>query len=216
MAWLYVPGSEGSSLDSAPCSASATERSATSSATPTPFGSFELACGTERWTTRPFGVICEPSTDESGVESWISSLLASHASRTQRLAEAVASQSISGPRCTASSASASRAESSSRMSQSERSGTPRVICADLALPAGSLASQPPTWVPRISARDGGYLPTITTRRNQCSDSMQKWPAYARLRALAGRNIPVAFWEWMMGLQIGWTDCGALGTQWPPK
>lgn len=212
MAWLYVPASEGLSSASVRCSANGIAQYATSSATLMPRTSLQIGCGKRHWTTLPFGVICEPSTRESGVESWISSLLASRASHTQRLAEAVASQSISGLRCSASSESAFRPQSSLRTSPSEPFAGPLRIYAAAALPLGSLASAPPSWVPRISGRAGGYLPTPTTRGNQFSDSMQKWPAYARLRALTGRSAPIAFWEWMMGLPIGWTDCAAPETE----
>ena len=76
----------------------------------------------------------------------------------------------------------------------------------------SIPSTPPSWVPRLHDGDGGFLPTITTRMNQSSPSMQKWPAYRRL-ALLGR-VGLPFWEYTMGLPIGWTDPDSLVTAWP--
>lgn len=212
MAWRFVPASVDLSLDFEMLSGSSTEQSAGSNATTTPSRCSRRESGRARSIARRSGTTCEPSMAARGVAQWISSLQASRASRTQRLAEAVASQRISGQKCSESSGSASRRWSSWKTSPSERSESPQLICAASAFPAGSLASAPPSWVPRISARDGGYLPTMTTRRNQLSNSMQKWPAYRRLRALVGRSCKAEFWEWMMGLPIEWTDCDALATE----
>lgn len=76
-----------------------------------------------------------------------------------------------------------------------------------------MKSAPPAWVPHTSDADTGFLPTVTTRANQQSPSMLKWPAYRRLEALTrGQKAPIAFWEWMMGWPApGWTALEPLGT-----
>jgi hypothetical protein len=69
---------------------------------------------------------------------------------------------------------------------------------------------PPAWVPHTADLGIGYLPTLTTRNNQMSKSMRKWPAYRRLHTLLGRKRPpIAFWEWMMGWCVGWTSLQPL-------
>lgn len=71
---------------------------------------------------------------------------------------------------------------------------------------------PPPWVPAIEDAGIGWLPTPTTRSNQHSPSMMKWPAYRRLAKLTGgEKAPVEFWEWMLGLPIGWTAFEPLET-----
>lgn len=103
--------------------------------------------------------------------------------------------------------------SSQRMFSESRSSVPAPVYIDSGMSAATRATMRPTWVPQLDANDGGYLPTITTRMNFASDSMQKWPAYRRLRILTrGKKIPVEFWEWIQGFPIGWTACNDSETR----
>ena len=101
----------------------------------------------------------------------------------------------------------------------------------------------PTWERRTSEHACGFeaqilLPTPTTRGNEMSESMLKWPAHRRLAALMNRILPtptarlygnnrggaagrtgktltggpwIAFREWMMGVPIGWNELEPLET-----
>jgi hypothetical protein len=212
MAWLYVPGSEDSSLGSAPSWAADIAVWVTSSGMPT-----QRPLSWRGWTARPwivrlFGTICRPTTAAGCEEAWTSFLLDSRANLSARLAEVGGPLSICGPTCAGSCASAQHRSSSARTSSASPSSEPAGTLLEPVFVPGSPVLTPPSWVPRIGASDGGYLPTLTTRQNQFADSMQKWPAYARLRLLCGRRVPIAFWEWMMGLPIGWTASGSSETR----
>lgn len=81
MAWLYVPGLEGSSLPFT-SSATTTEPWVTSSGKAT-----QRPLSWPGWKRRPwikllFGTISRPSTADRGAELWIASLRATHASRS--------------------------------------------------------------------------------------------------------------------------------------
>lgn len=81
MAWLYVRGRRGSILGSSSFSASGIELSVTLSGKPT-----QQPASWRGWKTRPWiallsGMTCTPSQADLGVGQWISSRLASHASR---------------------------------------------------------------------------------------------------------------------------------------
>ena len=204
MAWLYVPELAGSSSDCNSGSGARTAPSATSNATPPQCECSGPGSETADYTTRPFTGTCSPSTEHPGAVQWISSLLASRASRSARPAGAGGSPRISGPRCSGLRSNAELLSSSAKTFTGPRSNGPAETWLEPAFVPAIRELPPPAWVPRTAGCDGGYLPTLTTRLNQFSDSMQKWPAYRRLRALAGRRAPVAFWEWMMGFPIGWT------------
>lgn len=60
-------------------------------------------------------------------------------------------------------------------------------------------------VASMTGIDGGLLPTPTRKANHWSPSMTKWPAYRRLQALGPNAKRAVFWEWQMGLPVGWTD-----------
>lgn len=76
---------------------------------------------------------------------------------------------------------------------------------------------PPRWVPRIEGRDGGYLPTLTTRSNALSPSMSKWPAYQRLRELTNGQMPsIRWWSWFMGYPLEWLELPSATPSSPPK
>ncbi len=211
MAWVYVPGSVASSSACVSLSATDTAASATSRRTKPHSGSSARACETGASTKPPSGMTSAPSTLDDGAARWISYLQASRASRSATHREAGASPSISGRTSGASSTRRDLATSSSRTSSTSRSASLPLSSAGSTIASPLPECSPPSWVPRIADRDGGYLPTLTTRRNQHSDSMQKWPAYRRLRALAGASAPIRFWEWMMGFPVGWTDSECSAT-----
>lgn len=50
----------------------------------------------------------------------------------------------------------------------------------------------------------GLWPTPTAKANHDAPSMNKWPAYARLRRDGGSSP--SRWEWMLGYPEGWTAC----------
>lgn len=214
MGWLYVPGMVGSSLDSSPhWGADVTAPWVTSSETPTQRPSSWPGWKTRPWIARLSGTICAPSTANRGADAWILLLRDSRVSRSALPLEAGGLPQTSGLQCAAQSSGLTPRSPFWKTSPRPQYPLPPVISQRLATALGCFNSGPPSWVPRTNGQDGGYLPTITTRRNQGSDSMQKWPAYRRLRELTGRRCPVAFWEWMMGLPVGWTGCGALGMEW---
>jgi len=61
----------------------------------------------------------------------------------------------------------------------------------------------PEWVRLILDRDIGLLHTPTTKANQCSASMQKWPSCRRLTLAFGGKLTPEKQEWMMGWPAGW-------------
>lgn len=177
---------------------------------PSFYPEFEMA----NYITRRYGTTLEPSTGDPGVDEWISSLEDSHVNRSAPRPVVETLPPTSGPKWPALSRSARLASCSRRTSQGTRSSEHGMISSssDTAPPWPEFP--PPQWVPRIEGRDGGYLPTLTTKANQQAKSMAKWPAYRRLAALSGgKTIPVAFWEWLMGLPVGYTVLDVSATQW---
>lgn len=147
------------------------------------------------------GTTFGPSTADPGVKRWISSLRASRASLIQQQAAGGVSPRIFWKRPFESSKKFSLNGSSWRMCNALHSEPYR--------PGQAV---PPSWVPRISANDTGFLPTMTTRMNQQSPYMRRWPAYERLwRLTGGARLPLSFWEWMMGWPIGWSGLEPLAT-----
>ena len=87
MTWVYIPSclsfpATGASASDSSSPACAAAPSATSKSTTTASGSSKHESGTDTSTTRPSGTTSRPSTDDPGLDSWISSLRASRASRT--------------------------------------------------------------------------------------------------------------------------------------
>ncbi len=85
--WVYIPScrsfpATGASASDSSSPACAAAPSATSKSTITASGSSRHESGTDTSTTRPSGTTSRPSTDDPGLDSWISSLRASRASRT--------------------------------------------------------------------------------------------------------------------------------------
>jgi len=152
----------------------------------------------------PSGTTCELSTGDPGVDSWMSSLRDSRVSRTRR--QAVDAES--SRTCLVKSSESSRRFSLGGCSARTYWRAPTLNSAD-----GACSNAvPPGWVPRIIESDSGWLPTPTTRNNQSSPSMLKWPAYRRLAKLSGtRRLSVEFWEWMMGWPCGWSGLEPLET-----
>lgn len=212
MGWLYVPGSEDSSLVFAPSWADGIAVWVTSSGTPT-----QRPLSWHGWTKRPwiarlYGTICRPTTAAGCEAAWTSFLLDSRANLSARPVGAGEPLSTYGPTYSGSCLRPARRSSSAKtFNANPSSGLAETLLEPVFVP-DTPESPPPSWVPRIDASDGGFLPTLTTRSNQFADSMQKWPAYVRLRLLCGRRVPIAFWEWMMGVPIGWTASDSLGTQ----
>lgn len=148
------------------------------------------------------GETLEHSTGDPGVDAWISSLRASRANHSVRPAEEEKPKRVFSTRSNVWSKKFSLWPLYSRMSW--RAPSPNIFARTCT------ASAPPSWVPRITESDSGWLPTPTTRNNQQSVSMLKWPAYLRLDILCrGKKLPIEFWEWMMGWPIGWTDLKPL-------
>lgn len=122
--WLYLPPS----CRSAPAAEDSTsgsdllfqmlERSATWKTKSRPAASWRRVWKTAGWTTRLFGLTYEPSMAQRGVESWISSLLATRASRSATPAVNLAppTLAISGPTCDESWEKFNRESASSRTS----------------------------------------------------------------------------------------------------
>lgn len=101
MAWLYVPGLEGSNSGCTCSSATTTALSVTSSGKP-----MRRPLSWPGWKTRPWlrllsGTIYAPSTAARGVDSFISSLRATPASRSARPEDDLErlTRAISGPTC---------------------------------------------------------------------------------------------------------------------
>jgi len=148
------------------------------------------------------GMTQDPFGESRGVGLWISSLRDSRASHSPAQVVGASRQQACGTRPSESSTKLDRDSSCLRMF--------RLVPSMATLIAPEFP--PPAWVPHIAGRDGGYLPTPTTRANQQSPSMLKWPAYRRLAVIAGgKRLPMQFWEWMMGWPIGWTDLEPLET-----
>lgn len=211
--WLYVqslcaPGSEASTSD---CGNSL-GRSATSSATDLRLDASCPRCAEESSTMHQCGTTFERSTQPLGVEKPSSCAPVSPARLTPPRAEAGASRPTCGPTCSPESTNSQRRSCSSRTSSAGRSNVRPASYENADTARRSSRTTPPTWVPRIDESDGGFLPTLTTRANQHSPSMRKWPAYERLnRLFGGSPAPVEFWEWMFGYPIGHTDCERWAT-----
>lgn len=95
MAWLYVPGLGGSTLDCPSPSEVTTELFVTSSGTPLPRLVSWRGWKTRPWMLRLFGTISRPSMADAGVGLWISSLRDTRASPSRSLESDLAS-SMSG------------------------------------------------------------------------------------------------------------------------
>lgn len=117
MAWLFVPESEGLNSDSISLSPT-TAPSVTWRGKPMPPRSWSRAWRKESWLRLLSGTILAPSMADAGVESWISSLRDTRASRSasQDLAAALATLATSGPKSSALSESASQLSFFSRTS----------------------------------------------------------------------------------------------------
>lgn len=226
MGWLYVPGLAASNWDAnSPCPD--IEPSVTWRGKPIARRSFRRAWKTAPWLRRLSGMTLEPSTAGRGVESWISSLRATRASRSASPA-AEAGRMISGT-CgrtslglfgsvlhpslfaktypgTFRSDSALCAASWMRWGMALRRGFIRRE--RLARHTGGLDSF--SW-PTLMARDfgeSGYEPAAQARTS---------PNLAAAVRLAGDDSPGKLnpeWcEWLMGFPAGWTAFEPLETEW---
>lgn len=201
MVWLYVQDEGELKKGCAPlcllCGSSPTWNQ-----TPMCKGCSEAGCGRT----------CAPSTDQHSVAASASSRLDSHANPSRRHREGGRSLQTCGQKCTESSGKCRLRGCSAKTSNEHQSNGRPKPSVRMVSPPPSSSSAPPKWVPQCDDRGGGYLPTLTTRANQNSPSMMKWPAYRRLHKLTnGQMAPVEFWEWMFGLNIGCTGSESLGT-----
>ena len=196
--------------------------------------------GMECSTPSRSGTTCEPSTERAGEDTSMScpedSLARTSPPPDQ---DAVSPESVPdcGPNSPESSGRSRRRTSSSKTLRTfvlaDLSSSCKTLPVWGMMRGGVCWAQTP-WVPPTSANDSGLLPTPTTRGNEMSLSMQKWPAHRRLMDLfenlprprasdadrggsAGRTDKVrpsletltggpwiSFREWMMGWPIGWT------------
>ena len=128
MGWLYVPGQPDSSSESLSRLPGVLAASCTSSGERKPLRFWSLACRRDAFTALLSGATCEPSTQQRGVDAFISSLPDSRASRSASPASAESASSEkptsdgSGPSSESASSSASPRPSSSRTS-TDFSGT---------------------------------------------------------------------------------------------
>lgn len=200
VSWLYLPALVEGCLEA---DYSAGERCAPSKTTPTDKRCCSRAKRTASSILSRSGRTFEILTEPSGVESWISTLRASRASRIRPRLGAETMPTASSARLSGSWRTFALGTSSLR-TYWRSPIQPNVA-------SFWRASVPPSWVPVIAGLARGWLPTLTTKSNQQSPSMLKYPAYRRLAMLTrGKRAPVAFWEWMMGWVIGWTDLQPLG------
>jgi len=161
-------------------------------------------------TASPFGMMPAHSTGDHGGGGQMSYLVATRASRTRQRVEAGGQQVTSGLKCFGSFERSVHGMSLLKMSAGPRSSMQLASSEAWDIPVYRLPKcRPPHWVRRITARDGGYLPTPTAKANAFAPSMQKWPAYRALQAAYGPSQGPRFWEMMMGWPIGWTDCEPL-------
>ena len=186
--------------------------SALSRLIPSAGASCSLGSETARSPSSPSGMTSGHLTAAPGAGESTSSQPGFHASHSAQRVEVESLLKTSGPMLRGSLPKSNPRTSSLRTSSANRSSVrPRTFSDSVTFVTLS-ELLPPAWVPRIGEFDTGYLPTITTRNNQQSPSMLKWPAYQRLAELAGgQKLPAAFWEWMMGWPIGWTDFEPLAT-----
>lgn len=197
MSWLYVPGQ---AADSSPQNGSLdTALSATSNGTPTASKSSRPESATASSTTRLSGTMCEPSTDAPGVESWIASLRASHASHSAppENGSPVKTAETSGLTLPGSFAKLDPVTSSWRMFQDslpifalrkagESSESPTLGEYSLSWPRAGMtrhgiACRLPPLVPLTSGIASGLLPTPTATEGEAGGYNQSLHPGAKIR-----------------------------------
>ncbi len=159
------------------------------------------------------GMTCKRSIAIRGRGRSISSQADSPANRSAQPPVAERLLRIAGQICSASSGKFSHGECLRRMCRESLSSSRQSTC-KTSVTWFAVAEHPPAdWVPHTDDLAIGYLPTLTTRNNQLSPSMMKWPAYRRLALVAGEklHLGISFWEWMMGWPVGWTGLLPLET-----
>jgi hypothetical protein len=246
--WLHLPSlpcSLGLAADSSPPVSSDTVSSATSIANPTASKCSGPGSETATSTTPPSGTTSAPSTADRGVGWWMSSLRASRARTFHQQGRVIGRGS-----------KVSVAGYGSRLRELlEKCGlkpsfwkTPRTygptdsLLSSVNLPTWGLTVDGECWglgmgAPRTGETVFGLWPTPTTRSNEHSPSILKWPARRRMFAtlaacLYGNNqgggqgrtgkvrqsfereiggLSLSLREWMMGWPIGWTALEPLET-----
>jgi hypothetical protein len=117
-----------------------------------------------------------------------------------------ASPSISGLKCSESSASPAPSTSSARTYKKRQSPTRLETSMDLAIARTTAVYRGLTAGLTIKEIVGGLLHTPTRKANFTAPSMQKWPSCRRfVLAFGGREITPEQFEFLMGLPIGWTE-----------
>ncbi len=164
MAWLYVPGLEGSSSESS-SRVHRFESSLMWRGTPMLPASWRREWRRGAWIQHLSGLTFEPSTVERGVESWISSLRASRASHSPSPVNSATKtmRGTSGRTSPVSSQSASQLSFSWRTSRYERLSSRGETFEDWASTCRVPSRvPPPSWVQDILGAASSYLPTTST------------------------------------------------------
>lgn len=229
MTWVYSPTSpysrEPADLNSAPASAVDSAPSATSSATATPRASSCPELGGGSSTMPRSGLTLRHLTGDPGVDSWMSFLAASRASRIAQLENIWEQQTkeTSGPPTCESCASVGLLSSSQKMSS-------EFLIPDM--PSKSWLALKKQATARPLSRRALVKLGHHTHGPECSF----WPTPraqdgARSRGVLGRdrqywNLPDAVLnrfglkefhpnlpEWLMGWRLGWTELDAVATAW---
>jgi len=223
MSWLYLPGLV---EDCWQADYLAGEPSALSRSTTSASGPCSSDSGMDALSGSRSGTTCEPSTDELGVERWMSLLAQTHANETAELI---------GPVARLKALEATLCESLPKSGPASFIGKtlPKCVRMRLGVATGSL---PPLrlWVmPQRLFRSGRVVWALTTSAGGCS-CLPSWPTPTangwrsgkhsldlRERTRGGRPFHEEWWwrtgcqvtpeevEELMGWPIGWTDLKPL-------
>jgi len=134
----------------------------------------------------------------------------SHAKHLVRRLEGETPRIICGRRCSALSATYAHNSCLPKTSAKTRSVKHKPTLPVLDTRRSVAWSRRATWAQTILGKDGGWLPTPTTKANWAAASMQKWPSSRRATKVFGHPTPEVH-EYLMGWPPGWTDLKPLGT-----
>ncbi len=198
MAWLYVPESAGSSLDSSSPSETPTAVWATSSGKPSPRPSSWPGWKTRPWIERLSGTISRPSTAARGAVAWISSLPATRASRSASpgIEAASPTRATSGRTSGGSSTRSSRGWSFSKTSQATFPWASTASSETLP-PSGSMrsgvCSERTMSAPRTDGSGSGAWPTatVTSGAQTAENPYPNQPGGTTLPGAALKHWPTA-------------------------
>lgn len=192
---------------------------------PTAVASFSRDNATKASTRSRSGTTSAPSTVAPGADTSTSSAAASRARTSAAQAARVRVQDFMAKKAACGASMHASSTKSNPLGQSSKilrtyaiadlSPSSKILPTSGMMRHGTCSTLPPSELPkRVSA--SGLLPTVTTRGNELSISMMKWPAHRRLaemtKKLGHPGGPwIAFREWMMGWPIGWTALEPLET-----